>query len=132
MFTERHALQERLEKINKDEIAMITEYQKQRNAIFERLRELDKSYFNKLPKLGDLAALEIRNDSRVEKDIRKNIIVNRLKMNPAGLSSEELRSIVKKETGLDIINMTSFMRSIMKNNPYVRKPQRGFYRYEKT
>ncbi|MED4518123.1 hypothetical protein P9247_19125 [Bacillus subtilis] len=60
MLTERQALQDRLEKIYKDEITLIKECQKQRNQIFERLREIDREEYKNLPDLKQLASLEIQ------------------------------------------------------------------------
>ncbi|GED04226.1 hypothetical protein [Bacillus atrophaeus] len=131
MLTERQALQERLEKIDKDETAMIKEYQKQRNKIFERLRELDREEYKNLPDLKKLASLENHQESKPEKDIRKHVAVNILKVYSDGMSADELRSKIEKETNMQIVNMTSFMSSIMKKNPFVQKPRRGYYRFIK-
>lgn len=131
MLTERQALQERLKKIDKDEITMIKEYQKQRNKIFERLREIEREDYKKLPNLKQLASLEIHQKQKPEKDIRKHVAVNILKVNSDGMSADELRSKIEKETNMQILNMTTFMSSIMKKNPSVQKPRRGYYRYEK-
>ncbi|MCY7855003.1 Rok-like winged helix domain-containing protein [Bacillus spizizenii] len=131
MLTERQALEERLKKIDKDETAMIKEYQKQRNKIFERLREIDREEYKNLPDLKQLASLEIHQKSKPEKDIRKHVAVNILKVNSDCLSADELRSQIEKETNMQILNMTNFMRSIMQKNPSVKKPRRGYYRYEK-
>lgn len=130
MLTERQALQDRLEKIDKDEITLIKEYQKQRNQIFERLREIDREEYKNLPDLKQLASLEIHQKSKPERDIRKHVAVNILKVNPDGLSADELRSKIEKETNMQILNMTNFMRSIMEKNPSVKKPRRGYYRSE--
>ncbi|MES5398122.1 hypothetical protein ABU952_18670 [Bacillus amyloliquefaciens] len=129
MLTERQALQERLEKIDKDEMAMIKEYQKQRNEIFERLREIDREEYKRLPDLKQLASLEIHQKSKPEKDIRKHVAVNILKVNSGGMSADTLRSKIEKETNMQILNMTTFMSAIMKKNPSVQKPRRGYYRF---
>ncbi len=130
MLTERQALEERLKKIDKDETAMIKEYQKQRNKIFERLREIDRVEYKNLPDLKQLASLEIHQKSKPERDKRKHVAVNILKVNSDGLSADELRSQIEKETNMQILNMTNFMKSIMEKNPSVKKPRRGYYRFE--
>ncbi|MBO3796480.1 hypothetical protein ACTOS9_22050 (plasmid) [Bacillus subtilis] len=57
MINERKALKQRLEQLNEAEIEIIKMFRKEREGIYNRLREID-NYQDKLPNLRELAAQE--------------------------------------------------------------------------
>nr|WGD72650.1 hypothetical protein P5645_21940 [Bacillus subtilis] len=62
MINERKALKQRLEQLNEAEIEIIKMFRKEREGIYNRLREID-NYQDKLPNLRELAAQEKFNKS---------------------------------------------------------------------
>ncbi|NPC92385.1 hypothetical protein HOO54_09145 [Bacillus sp. WMMC1349] len=53
--------------------------------------------------------------------------IKTLKRHNAAIKSSELQKEIEKESGLDIPNMTTFMQSLIKMYPEVKKPYRGQY-----
>ncbi|MER3124721.1 transcriptional regulator Rok [Bacillus pumilus] len=180
MFNEREALRLRLEQLNEAEVKVIREYQIERDAIYAKLRELDRQgtglvsdtkkevrterKTDSLPVLAELAAQEMRsyqppaqsnassslgtgqlNSAPVgipEGSTRRRrgtarpgskaaklreAAIKTLKRHNAAIKSSELQKEIEKESGLEIPNMTTFMQSLIKMYPEVKKPYRGQY-----
>ncbi|MGM0756830.1 MAG: hypothetical protein ACQETN_11775 [Bacillota bacterium] len=180
MFNEREALRLRLEQLNEAEVKVIREYQIERDAIYAKLRELDRQgtglvadtkkevrterKTDSLPVLAELAAQEMRsyqqpaqsnatsplgtgqlNGAPVgipEGSTRRRrgtarpgskaaklreAAIKTLKRHNAAIKSSELQKEIEKESGLEIPNMTTFMQSLIKMYPEVKKPYRGQY-----
>ncbi|MCY8206093.1 transcriptional regulator Rok [Bacillus subtilis] len=53
--------------------------------------------------------------------------IKTLKRHNAAIKSSELQKEIEKESGLEIPNMTTFMQSLIKMYPEVKKPYRGQY-----
>ncbi|PRS83038.1 MULTISPECIES: hypothetical protein [unclassified Bacillus (in: firmicutes)] len=180
MFNEREALRLRLEQLNEAEVKVIREYQIERDAIYAKLRELDRQgtglvsdtkkevrterKTDSLPVLAELAAQEMRSyqppaqsnpasslgtgqlngvpvgipegstrrrrgtarpGSKAAK--LREAAIKTLKRHNAAIKSSELQKEIEKESGLEIPNMTTFMQSLIKMYPEVKKPYRGQY-----
>ena len=180
MFNEREALRLRLEQLNEAEVKVIREYQIERDAIYAKLRELDRqgtglvtdtkrsTYREKtdsLPVLAELAAQEMRSynqPAQTQSNVTSSLgtgqlngapvgipegstrrrrgtarpgskaaklreaAIKTLKRHNAAIKSSELQKRLKK-SGLEIPNMTTFMQSLIKMYPEVKKPYRGQY-----
>lgn len=183
MFNEREALRLRLEQLNEAEVKVIREYQIERDAIYAKLRELDRQgtglvtdtkkevrterKTDSLPVLAELAAQEMRSYNQPAQT-QSNVIsslgtgqlnggapvgipegstrrrrgtarpgskaaklreaaIKTLKRHNAAIKSSELQKEIEKESGLEIPNMTTFMQSLIKMYPEVKKPYRGQY-----
>nr|WGD74674.1 hypothetical protein P5631_00140 [Bacillus subtilis] len=70
MINERKALKQRLEQLNEAEIEIIKMFRKEREGIYNRLREID-NYQDKLPNLRELATQEKFNKSPLINDKEK-------------------------------------------------------------
>ena len=182
MFNEREALRLRLEQLNEAEVKVIREYQTERDAIYAKLRELDRQgsglvsdtkkevrterKTDSLPVLAELAAQEMRSYQQPSQQ-QSNAVsplgtgqlnsapvgipdgstrrrrgtarpgskaaklreaaIKTLKRHNAAIKSSELQKEIEKESGLEIPNMTTFMQSLIKMYPEVKKPYRGQY-----
>ncbi|MBD1382883.1 Rok-like winged helix domain-containing protein [Metabacillus arenae] len=150
MFDERAALKMRLEQIQDLELRIIQEFQKERDLIFHRIRELD----DEVPAVSvtakpQTAMTEVKKDleksegiasktnnlplvqssKRNHTDLTKEAI-KVLKNHSASISGKELVTTVEKNTGRNISNVTQFMNRIMSLDSNVKKPYRGQYIYE--
>jgi hypothetical protein len=171
-----------LEQLNEAEVKVIREYQIERDAIYAKLRELDRQgtglvsdtkkevrterKTDSLPVLAELAAQEMRSyqppaqsqsnpasslgtgqlngvpvgipegstrrrrgtarpGSKAAK--LREAAIKTLKRHNAAIKSSELQKEIEKESGLEIPNMTTFMQSLIKMYPEVKKPYRGQY-----
>nr|WGD64158.1 hypothetical protein P5648_22370 [Bacillus subtilis] len=70
MINERKALKQRLEQLNEAEIEIIKMFRKEREGIYNRLREID-NYQDKLPNLRELVTQEKFNKSPLINDKEK-------------------------------------------------------------
>ncbi|MDA1475246.1 Rok-like winged helix domain-containing protein [Bacillus changyiensis] len=157
MFNERDALRLRLEQLNHTEITVIREFQKERNQIYAKLRELDGA--NQLPSVNKKSSLielasataqkfkEVNKHSETEKSsfmlntkeqihrsktsIHREAALKVLNTYKEGIRGTDLRVEIEKETGIPIMNMTTFMQGLMKHHPEVKKPDRGRYMLSK-
>ncbi|MGN7417078.1 Rok-like winged helix domain-containing protein [Bacillus safensis] len=169
MFNEREALRLRLEQLNEAEVKVIREYQIERDAIYAKLRELDRQgtglvsdtkkevrterKTDSLPVLAELAAQEMRSYQQPAQPQSSSLGTGQLngapvgipegstrrrrgtarpgskaaKLREAAIKSSELQKEIEKESGLEIPNMTTFMQSLIKMYPEVKKPYRGQY-----
>ncbi|OLP63195.1 Repressor rok [Bacillus pumilus] len=181
MFNEREALRLRLEQLNEAEVKVIREYQIERDAIYAKLRELDRlgtglvedtkkemrtdRKTDSLPVLAELAAQEMRSyhQPQTQSSVTSTLgsgqlngapvgipegstrrrrgtarpgskaaklreaAIKTLKRHNAAIKSSELQKEIEKESGLEIPNMTTFMQSLIKMYPEVKKPYRGQY-----
>ncbi|WP_342500098.1 hypothetical protein MHI08_06765 [Bacillus sp. FSL M7-0791] len=179
MFNEREALRLRLEQLNEAEVKVIREYQIERDAIYAKLRELDRQgtglvadtkkevrterKTDSLPVLAELAAQEMRSYQQPAQTQSSSLgtgqlngapvgipegstrrrrgtarpgskaaklreaAIKTLKRHNAAIKSSELQKEIEKESGLEIPNMTTFMQSLIKMYPEVKKPYRGQY-----
>lgn len=57
----------------------------------------------------------------------REVAIKTLKRHNAPIKSSELQKEIEKESGLEIPNMTTFMQSLIKMYPEVKKPYRGQY-----
>ncbi|MCY7865444.1 hypothetical protein MOB78_10030 [Bacillus spizizenii] len=145
MADQREALCMRLAEIDKHEISILREFQLEREKIFSSLRALERS--SKEKKLPSQVALEQtandvktyrvtskpiqqkkRRQGRAESKASREAALHILKLQDKPMSSIDLKRKIEKETGVHISNMTSFMNTLMKMHPEVKKPFRGQYR----
>ncbi|WP_271725216.1 hypothetical protein [Bacillus paralicheniformis] len=154
MFDEREALRLRLEQLGDAEIQVMRELRKERQDIYSKLRELDRESdpaINKKSSLIDLAsaAAEELKQSQIAADkhppiktpsltifqskttIQREAALNILSRYEEGLKGIKLKTEIEKETGFPIKNMTTFMKSLMKHRPDIKKPARGHYILQK-
>lgn len=156
MFTEREALRLRLEQLNDAEIILIREFQNERNHIYKKLRELDQLNISRLKKkslleltqstLQDLKEnknktefasstlqdIKISNKqdtsaNRQKSSTLRSATLDIMKNHKDGINSADLKKAVQNKTGIQIKNMTVFMKHLMKRHPEVKKPYRGQY-----
>ncbi|TYS09716.1 hypothetical protein FZC70_11580 [Bacillus subtilis] len=146
MADQREALCLRLAEIDKHEMSILREFQLEREKIFSRFRALERS--NKEKKrpspvtLVEQAANDVkpshitskptqqkkRRQGRAGAKASREAALNILKQQDKPISSMELKRKIEMETGEHISNMTSFMNTLMKMHPEVKKPYRGQYR----
>ncbi|MEZ0116465.1 UNVERIFIED_ORG: hypothetical protein ABRZ91_000422 [Heyndrickxia coagulans] len=153
-MNERMALKIRLEQLEDAEIRVIQEFQKERENIFKRLRELDENEGQQVKASGKpeyvsfnaLASVPpetsggeaLTNERRVRKSrpskrgrsgkMREEAI-QILKNVSEPIRGAELQRMIEEKTGYKIANMTSFMKSVEKLDPRIRKPDRGLYEF---
>lgn len=156
MFTEREALRLRLEQLNDAEIILIREFQNEHNHIYQKLRELDRLNINRLKKKSLLELTQttlqglkennnkIKPSSSTLQDIKsstkqdtpvhkqktstlRSATLDIMKNHKDGINSANLKKAVQSKTGIQIKNMTTFMKSLMNRHPEVKKPSRGQY-----
>ncbi|OCA81983.1 MULTISPECIES: hypothetical protein [Bacillaceae] len=140
MFNERVALKIRLEQLANSEVRIIQEFQKEREAIFRRLKELDTIEAGKtesskeivaLTKIGGLPKERKRRGRRSENlEELRELAVTILKKQNTPIRGVELQRQIEGETGKKIANMTTFMVGLERENHRVRKLGRGLYIYE--
>ncbi len=140
MFNERVALKVRLEQPADSELKLMKEFQKEREAIFQRLKELDESEENEpenakeivsLTRIGELPQQK-RKRGRYSKSLEelRSTAVSILKEQNTPIRGVELQRQIEEETGKKIANMTTFMVALERENHHVRKLGRGLYIYE--
>ncbi len=139
MFTEREALRLRLEQLNDAEIILIREFQNERNHIYKKLRELDQLNINRLKKkslleLTQTTLQDIKSSTKQDTPVHKqktstlrSATLDIMKNHKDGINSANLKKAVQSKTGIQIKNMTTFMKSLMNRHPEVKKPSRGQY-----
>lgn len=125
MFDERTALKIRLEQLADSEIRILQEFRNERDKIMQRLRELDESSDQEMSK----AAPKPVNVGKSKKMHAAALNVLRQKLEP--VKGTDIQSFVEKETGFKVANITTFMNTIQRKFPEVRKLDRGLYIYEK-
>ncbi|MEG7336562.1 Rok-like winged helix domain-containing protein [Bacillus sp. 0102A] len=146
MADQREALCLRLAEIDKHEMSILREFQLEREKIFSSLRALEQSNIEKKrpsqvalieQTVNDLKTYHItskpiqrkkRRQGRAESKASREAALNILKQQDKPISSMELKRKIEMETGAHISNMTSFMNTLMKMHPEVKKPYRGQYR----
>jgi len=140
VFNERVALKVRLEQLADSELKLMKEFQKEREAIFQRLKELDESEENEpenakeivsLTRIGELPQQK-RKRGRYSKSLEelRSTAVSILKEQNTPIRGVELQRQIEEETGKKIANMTTFMVALERENHHVRKLGRGLYIYE--
>lgn len=154
MADQREALRVRLEELVKHEILILREFRSEREKIYSRLRELERSYdilcrgkkSQSQSELIEQTASAVktshvtskpiqqkkRRQGRAESNASRKAALTILKLQDKPISSIDLKQKIEKETGSQISNMTIFMNHLMKKYPEVRKPHRGQYILEKT
>ncbi|MEC5270141.1 competence protein ComK [Heyndrickxia coagulans] len=154
-INERMALKIRLEQLEDAEIRVIQEFQKEREYIFKRLRELDEKEgqqaeaasgkpeyvsFNTLASVspetsgGEVLTKErkvrkSRPSRRSKSGKMREEAIQILKEVSEPIRGAELQRMIEEKTGFKIANMTSFMKSVEKLDPRIRKPDRGLYQF---
>ncbi|MEC0385681.1 hypothetical protein P8818_14755 [Bacillus velezensis] len=133
MFTEREALRLRLEQLNDAEIILIREFQNERNHIYKKLRELDQLNINRLKKkslleLTQTTLQDIKSSTKQDTPVHKqktstlrSATLDIMKNHKDGINSANLKKAVQSKTGIQIKNMTTFMKSLMNRHPEVKK-----------
>lgn len=140
MFDERIALKIRLEQLANSELRIIQEFQKEREAIFRRIKDLDTMEAVKaessveivsLTKIGGLPKDRKRRGRRSEnlEELRQTAVTI-LKEQNTPIRGVELQRQIEGKTGKKIANMTTFMVGLERENHQVRKLGRGLYIYE--
>lgn len=153
-MNERMALKIRLEQLEDAEIRVIQEFQKERENIFKRLRELDENEGQQVKASGKSEYVSFNALASVppetsggealtnERKVRKSRPSKRgrsgkmreeaiqiLKNVSEPIRGAELQRMIEEKTGYKIANMTSFMKSVEKLDPRIRKPDRGLYEF---
>ncbi|KIL48815.1 hypothetical protein KP77_20260 [Jeotgalibacillus alimentarius] len=130
MFNERAALKIRLEQMEDSEIRILQEFRNEREKILQRLRELDQSEAseNASPETGAQQP-KPTNTGKSKKMHAAAIEVLKKKLEP--VKGTDIQSYVEEATGFRIANITTFMKTIQRHFPQVRKLDRGLYIYEK-
>ncbi|TFE02973.1 hypothetical protein [Jeotgalibacillus salarius] len=133
MFDERAALKIRLEQMADSELRILQEFKNERENILQRLRELDQS-----ATVNMTDADQPINQAKIPKPIN---VGKSKKMHAAALEilqnqlepvkGTDIQKFVEDKTGYKVANMTTFMRTIQRKYPDVRKLDRGLYIYEK-
>ncbi|MGC4376975.1 competence protein ComK [Fictibacillus sp. Mic-4] len=151
MFDERIALKIRLEQMNDAEERLAREFQKEREIIFNRLRELDQMERLQYGEESEAneGAKEIlahrtennRNDEPASEQAKPGkrgrrrgnsndaalAAVKILKNYTSAVKSSDLRKEIEKEIGHEISNFTLFMNRVINLEPNIQKPYRGHY-----
>ncbi|WP_404403312.1 hypothetical protein [Jeotgalibacillus malaysiensis] len=125
MFDERTALKIRLEQLADSEIRILQEFRHERDKIMQRLRELDESSDQQMSK----AAPKTINVGKSKKMHAAALSILQKKLEP--VKGTDIQSFVEEETGFKVANITTFMNTIQRRFPEVRKLDRGLYIYEK-
>jgi hypothetical protein len=139
LFNERMALKIRLEQLNNAEVKIFQEIRKEREAITQRLRELDEMEKNR--EVGKAGELDASNDvlnisekqiARRRKSVHemRKVAVTILKSQNEPIRGVDLQRQIEESTSRKIANMTTFMKALMKEEPRVQKLGRGLYIYD--
>ncbi|WP_100331204.1 Rok-like winged helix domain-containing protein [Bacillus xiapuensis] len=140
MFDERMALKIRLEQLADSELNIIREFNKEREKIFQRLKELDLAESDQkheqkemiaLTTVGSHPPVKKRRGRRSEnlEELRDEAITI-LKAQNTPIRGVELQRKIEENTGKKIANMTTFMVALEREHPRVRKLGRGLYIYD--
>ncbi|MFK2825261.1 competence protein ComK [Bacillus sp. B190/17] len=140
MFDERMALKIRLEQLADSELRIIQEFQKERETIFRRLKELDTIDAEKMESSKEIVSLtkiggppqERKRRGRRSESLEelRQTAVTILKEQNTPIRGVELQRQIEGRTGKKIANMTTFMVGLERENYRVRKLGRGLYIYE--
>ncbi|MCR2820135.1 Rok-like winged helix domain-containing protein [Lederbergia panacisoli] len=153
MFNERIALKMRLEQMKEAEEQLLSKLQTEREAIFNRLRELDSTseqeaatvenihYIDSHSKLIEVPSNTLENAPKTRKGrpsrrskttkMRESAITI-LKEQDAPIRGSVLQKQIEDRTGFRIANMTTFMNTIKKTDDNIMKLGRGLYYYQKS
>ncbi|MBM7580192.1 Rok-like winged helix domain-containing protein [Jeotgalibacillus terrae] len=130
MFNERAALKIRLEQMEDSEIRILQEFRDEREKILQRLRELDQS---EAAEKGSASSASQQtkpvNTGKSKKMHAAAIEVLKKKLEP--VKGTDIQFYVEETTGFRVANITTFMKTIQRHFPQVRKLDRGLYIYEK-
>ncbi|OZI11088.1 competence protein ComK [Bacillaceae bacterium SAS-127] len=138
MFDERVALKIRLEQLADSEFKIIREFNREREVIFQRLKELDAATSNgEMPKeivtvmpITSLPDKKKRGRRSENLDELRNTAISILKVQNTPIRGVELQRQIEENTGKKIANMTTFMVALERENQRVRKLGRGLYIYD--
>lgn len=138
MFDERVALKIRLEQLADSEFKIIREFNREREVIFQRLKELDAATGNgEMPKemmtvmpITSLPDKKKRGRRSENLDELRNTAISILKVQNTPIRGVELQRQIEENTGKKIANMTTFMVALERENQRVRKLGRGLYIYD--
>ncbi|WP_203362694.1 competence protein ComK [Bacillus sp. REN10] len=140
MFDERVALKIRLEQLADSELKIIREFNRERESIFQRLKELDAmaaSSNERKPKetmtitqITSLPHKRKRGRRSENLDELRNAAISILKAQNTPIRGVELQRQIEENTGKKIANMTTFMVALERENQRVRKLGRGLYIYD--
>ncbi|MBS4194392.1 Rok-like winged helix domain-containing protein [Lederbergia citri] len=153
MFNERLALKMRLEQMKEAEEQLLSKLQTERDAIFNRLRELDSMserdetttekihYIDSHNKIIEAPSNISENAPKTRKGrpsrrskttkMRETAIAI-LKEQDAPIRGSVLQKQIEESTGFRIANMTTFMNTIKKTDDNIMKLGRGLYYYQKN
>ncbi|WP_338754586.1 competence protein ComK [Bacillus sp. FJAT-52991] len=139
MFDERTALKIRLEQLADSEFKVIREFNREREGIFQRLKELDAvaSANREMPQemmavaqITSLPDKRKRGRRSENLDELRNTAISILKAQNTPIRGVELQRHIEDNTGKKIANMTTFMMALERENRRVRKLGRGLYIYD--
>ncbi|PAQ13997.1 Rok-like winged helix domain-containing protein [Bacillus sp. FJAT-42315] len=137
MFDERVALKIRLEQLADSEFKIIREFNREREVIFQRLKELDAAGNGEMPKemmavmpITSLPDKKKRGRRSENLDELRNTAISVLKAQNTPIRGVELQRQIEENTGKKIANMTTFMVALERENQRVRKLGRGLYIYD--
>ncbi|MGM7635076.1 Rok-like winged helix domain-containing protein [Bacillus sp. Hm123] len=136
MFDERVALKIRLEQLADSEFKIIREFNREREVIFQRLKELDAAAIGnrEMPKeiipITSLPDKKKRGRRSENLDELRNTAISVLKTQNTPIRGVELQRQIEENTGKKIANMTTFMVALERENQRVRKLGRGLYIYD--
>ncbi|KIL45452.1 hypothetical protein [Jeotgalibacillus soli] len=153
MFTERMALQIRLEQMKDSEERIFEAFHKERESILQRLRELDSTQGYEQSEIStDLSPEFVQEQSETQENAAGDQLAGKrmLKTKKLGKSRQmheaaftilrdrlepvkgtEIQEYILDKTGFKVANMTTFMKTIQRKDRHVRKLDRGLYIYEK-
>ncbi|MDZ5711899.1 Rok-like winged helix domain-containing protein [Jeotgalibacillus haloalkalitolerans] len=129
MFDERTALKIRLEQMADSEIRILQEFRQEREKIMQRLRELDEGTAQDQVQPTQSKPVKPINVGKSKKMHAAALKILQKKLEP--VKGTDIQTFVEKETGYKVANITTFMNTIQRKFPEVRKLDRGLYIYEK-
>ncbi|EIT83810.1 repressor of ComK [Fictibacillus macauensis ZFHKF-1] len=150
MFNEREALHYRLQQMEEEKRSFLKEQQKERNEIYDRLRELDRSDVSSLqggalafPKATTETADEPIQEERIERKAtstrrspRKKVsitipkaIESVLKESGEALNIKQIRARLDETYGMNVNNLSTVLWKVRKESPLIDNPERGKYTY---
>ncbi|MBS4199400.1 competence protein ComK [Bacillus sp. FJAT-49732] len=151
MFNERLALKMRLEQMKDAEEQLLSKFQLERDAIFNRLRELDSlserettatekvHYIDSHTIDAPSNIIETAPKARKGRPSRRSKTTKMresaimiLKEQDAPIRGSVLQKEIEERTGFRIANMTTFMNTIKKTDDNIMKLGRGLYYYQKS
>ncbi|GAB6563765.1 transcriptional regulator Rok [Bacillus cereus] len=143
-FNEREAMKLRLQQIDKSEERILLQYKKERESIFNRLRELDELSLENNTNTNNQSKKTIsheKNSTKKRKSVGRpkkdakltnedKVAIKFLKYQTAAIGGADIMQELYNKTGINIRNTTYFMDNLMALEPRVKKPYRGLYIYE--